>query len=112
VQKMGGLGSLMGMLPGVAKAKKQMAEANINEKMIRRQRAIISSMTINERQRPKVIQASRKRRIATGSGTSVQEVNKLLKQFQMMNKMMKKVGKMGNKGLMRHGLPGMPPGFS
>jgi signal recognition particle subunit SRP54 len=112
VQKMGGLGTLMGMLPGVAKAQKQMAEANVDEKMIRRQRAIISSMTINERQRPKVIQASRKRRIATGSGTSVQEVNKLLKQFQMMNKMMKKVGKMGNKGLMRHGLPGMPPGFS
>ena len=111
VQKMGGLGSLMGMLPGVAKAQKQMAEANIDEKMIRRQRAIISSMTIDERHRPKVIQASRKRRIATGSGTSVQEVNKLLKQFQMMNKMMKKVGKMGNKGLMRHGLPGMPPGF-
>jgi len=111
VQKMGGLGGLMGMLPGVAKAQKQMAEANIDEKMIRRQRAIISSMTIDERHRPKVIQASRKRRIATGSGTSVQEVNKLLKQFQMMNKMMKKVGKMGNKGLMRHGLPGMPPGF-
>jgi signal recognition particle subunit SRP54 len=110
VQKMGGLGSLLGMLPGVAKAQKKMAEANIDEKMIRRQRAIISSMTINERQRPKVIQASRKRRIATGSGTSVQEVNKLLKQFQMMNKMMKKVGKMGNKGLIRHGLPGMPPG--
>jgi signal recognition particle subunit SRP54 len=89
-----------------------MAEANLDEKMIRRQRAIISSMTIKERQRPKVIQASRKRRIATGSGTSVQDVNKLLKQFQMMNKMMKKVGKMGSKGLMRHGLPGMPPGFS
>ena len=64
------------------------AEAKIDEKMIRRQRAIISSMTIDERHRPKVIQASRKRRIATGSGTSVQEVNKLLKQFQMMNKMM------------------------
>jgi signal recognition particle subunit SRP54 len=112
VQKMGGLGSLMGMLPGVAKAQKKMAEANLDEKMIRRQRAIISSMTIKERQRPKVIQASRKRRIATGSGTSVQDVNKLLKQFQMMNKMMKKVGKMGSKGLMRHGLPGMPPGFS
>ncbi len=101
----------MGMLPGVAKAQKQMAEAKIDEGMIRRQRAIIFSMTGDERQRPKVIQASRKRRIAAGSGTSVQEVNKLLKQFQTMNKMMKKVGKMGNKGLMRHGLPGMPPGF-
>ncbi len=111
LQKMGGLGGLMGMLPGVAKAQRQMAEANIDESMIRRQRAILSSMTADERQRPKVIQASRKRRIASGSGTSVQDVNKLLKQFQMMNKMMKKVGKMGNKGLMRHGLPGMPPGF-
>ena len=111
LQKMGGLGGLMGMLPGVAKAQRQMAEANIDEGMIRRQRAILSSMTADERQRPKVIQASRKRRIASGSGTSVQDVNKLLKQFQMMSKMMKKVGKMGNKGLMRHGLPGMPPGF-
>ena len=117
LQKMGGLGGIMGMLPGVAKAQKQMAEANFDETMVRRQRAIISSMTQNERSRPKLIQASRKRRIAAGSGTSVQDVNKLLKQFQMMNKMMKKVGKMGNKGMMRHGLPGMPqgglpPGFS
>ncbi len=111
LQKMGGLGSLMGMLPGVAKAQRQMAEANLDEKSIRRQRAILSSMTADERRRPKVIQASRKRRIASGSGTSVQDVNKLLKQFQMMNKMMKKVGKMGDKGLMRHGIPGLPPGF-
>ena len=111
LQKMGGLGGLMGMLPGVAKTQRQMAEANIDEGMIRRQRAILSSMTADERQRPKVIQASRKRRIASGSGTSVQDVNKLIKQFQMMNKMMKKVGKMGNKGLMRQGLPGMPPGY-
>ena len=110
LQKMGGLGGIMGMLPGVAKAQKQMAEANLDETMVRRQRAIISSMTQNERSRPKLIQASRKRRIAAGSGTSVQDVNKLLKQFQMMNKMMKKVGKMGNKGMMRHGLPGMPQG--
>ena len=87
-------------------AQRQMAEANIDEGMIRRQRAILSSMTADERQRPKLIQASRKRRIASGSGTSVQDVNKLLKQFQMMSKMMKKVGKMGNKGLMRHGLRG------
>ena len=111
LQKMGGLGSLMGMLPGVAKAQRQMAEANLDEKSIRRQRAILSSMTADERRRPKVIQASRKRRIASGSGTSVQDENKLLKQFQMMNKMMKKVGKMGDKGLMRHGIPGLPPGF-
>ena len=111
LQKMGGLGGIMGMLPGVAKAQKQMAEANINETVVRRQRAILSSMTPFERQRPKVIQASRKRRIAAGSGTSVQDVNKVLKQFQMMNKVMKKVGSMGNKGLMRHGLPGLPTDF-
>ena len=111
LQKMGGLGSLMGMLPGVAKAQRQMAEANLDEKSVRRQQAILSSMTADERRRPKVIQASRKRRIASGSGTSVQDVNKLLKQFQMMNKMMKKVSKMGDKGLMRHGIPGLPSGF-
>ena len=109
--KMGGLGGLMGLLPGVGKIQKQMAEAKIDEKMIRRQRAILYSMTVDERRRPKIIQASRKRRIADGSGTSVQEVNRLLKQFQTMSKMMKKVGKMGNKGLMRHGLPGMPTRF-
>jgi len=76
--------------------------------VIRRQEAIISSMTPVERRRPQIIQASRKRRIAAGSGTSVPDVNKLLKQHATMVKMMKKVGKMGKKGLMRHGLPGMP----
>ncbi len=114
LQNMGGLGGLMSMLPGVAKAQKQMAEAKLDETAIRRQRAILYSMTPDERHRPKIIQASRKRRIAKGSGTSVQDVNRLLKQFMMMNKMMKKVGKLGNKGLARHGLPGlpgMPPGM-
>ena len=114
---MGGLSGVMGMLPGVGKMQKQMAEANVDEGMIRRQEAIILSMTPDERMRPKLIQASRKRRIATGSGTSVQDVNKLMKQLITMNKMMKKMGKMGQKGMMRHGLsgltgmPGLPPGF-
>lgn len=116
VTNMGGLSGVMGMLPGIGKMQKQMAEANMDEGMIRRQQAIICSMTPGERTRPKLIQASRKRRIAAGSGTSVQEVNKLLKQLTTMNKVMKKMGKMGQKGMMRHGLPGMgmlgmPPGF-
>jgi len=114
---MGGVSGLMGLLPGVAKMKNQMAQANIDESALKRQEAIIQSMTPFERRKPQVIQASRKRRIAAGSGTSVPDVNKLLKQFMTMNKMMKKVGKLGKKGLMRGGfspmpgMPGMPPRF-
>jgi signal recognition particle subunit SRP54 len=78
MRKMGGLSGLMEMLPGVGKMKKQMAEANIDESALVRQEAIISSMTKGERTRPKIIHASRKRRIAAGSGSSIQEVNKLL----------------------------------
>ena len=109
LRKMGGLGDIMKMLPGVGKMQQQIANANIDESAILHQEAIIQSMTPSERERPKIIRASRKRRIAAGSGTSVQEVNKLLKQCTTMNKMMKKMGKLGQKGLMRHGLPGMPP---
>ncbi len=117
LRRMGGMSGVMNMLPGIGKMKNQMAEANLDESVVKRQEAIIQSMTPHERRQPKVIQASRKRRIAAGSGTSVQDVNKLLKQFQMMNKMMKKMGKMGKKGMMRGGLPqmpgmpGMPPRF-
>ncbi|UCH74711.1 MAG: signal recognition particle protein [Rhodospirillales bacterium] len=108
MRKMGGLTGVMSMLPGISKVQKQMAEARIDDREIRRQEAIISSMTPKERKSPKIIQASRKRRIAAGSGTTVSEVNKLLKQHLMMVKVMKKMGKMGKKGLMRQGLPGMP----
>lgn len=108
MRKMGGLDGVMGMLPGVGKLKQQVAGANIDDKMIKRQEAIISSMTRKERKSPKVIHASRKKRIAAGSGTSVQDVNKLLKQHQMMAKMMKKVSKLGKKGFMRS-LGGMLP---
>ena len=108
MRKMGGMDGLLGMLPGVGKLKQQMAGANIDDKMIKRQEAIISSMTKEERRNPKVIHASRKRRIAAGSGVQVQDVNKLLKQHQMMSKMMKKVSKMGKKGFMRS-LGGMLP---
>ena len=112
VRRMGGMEGLMGMLPGIAKVKKQMAGANVDEKMIGWQEAIISSMTPKERRNVKLLNGSRKRRIASGSGTTVQDVNRLLKQFKDMNLMMKRVKKMGKKGMMRHGMAGMmPPGF-
>ncbi|MEX2009978.1 MAG: signal recognition particle protein, partial [Dongiaceae bacterium] len=109
IQKMGGLGGVMGMLPGIGKLQKQLAGARVDEKMLTRQQAILSSMTKLERRRPELIKASRKQRIAAGSGTSVPEVNRLLKQHQEMSRMMKQMSKLGQKGLMRHGLPGMPP---
>ena len=110
IRKMGGMGGIMGMLPGVARAKAQLAQARLDEKALVRQEAIIGSMTPGERRRPELIKASRKRRIAAGSGTTVQEVNRLMKQFHEMGRMMKKVNKMGEKGLMRGGLGQiMPP---
>lgn len=109
MRKMGGLSGMMELLPGVGKAKKQMAQANIDESALLHQEAIISSMTAAERQQPKLIHASRKRRIARGSGTSIQDVNKVLKQYQTMRKMMKRMSKMGEKGLMRHGIQGLMP---
>jgi signal recognition particle subunit SRP54 len=109
LQKMGGLGDILGMLPGVGKIKAQMKNAKIDDKVIGRQRAIISSMTRKERKNPDLIKASRKQRIAAGSGTSVQEVNRLLKQHQEMARMMKQMGKMGQKGLMRHGIQSIMP---
>ncbi len=109
LRKMGGMSGVMGMLPGVAKAKKQIAVANIDDGAFDRQEAIISSMTPGERSRPELIKASRKRRIATGSGTTVQDVNKLMKQFNEMTRMMKRMNKMGKKGLMRGGMQGLMP---
>jgi len=109
MRRMGGMDGLLGMLPGVGKIKRQMAEAQVDEKSIDRMQAIISSMTGDERSNPKRLNGSRKRRIATGSGTSIQDVNRLLKQFKQMNVMMKRVGKLGEKGLMRAGMPGMIP---
>jgi signal recognition particle subunit SRP54 len=111
LRKMGGMSSMLGLLPGIGKVKKQLAEANIDDRVIKRQEAIISSMTKAERKNPKLMNASRRRRIAAGSGTSVQDVNRLLKQHQDMAQMMKQVSKMGKKGFMRNGLAGlMPPG--
>ena len=109
MRRMGGMEGMMAMLPGVAKIKKQVAEAQIDERQLVRQEAIISSMMPRERQHAKLINASRKRRIAGGSGTTVQDVNRVLKQHKQMTLMMKKVKKLGKKGLMRHGLPGLMP---
>ncbi|MBT6118477.1 MAG: signal recognition particle protein [Rhodospirillaceae bacterium] len=108
MRKMGGLEGVLGLLPGIGKMKKQLAQANVDETMLVRQEAMISSMTVKERRRPEIIKASRKRRIAAGSGTSVQDINKLLKQFQEMQRMMKQMKKLGQKGMMRGGMPGMP----
>ena len=112
LRKMGGLSGLMGMLPGAMQAKAAMSKAKIDEGQLKRQEAIILSMTPKERRNPDLIHASRKKRIAKGSGMQVQDVNKLLKQHADMLKMMKRVNKLGEKGFMR-GLGGMmqPPGF-
>ena len=124
LKKMGGMSGLLGLLPGVAKMKKQLADSQIDESVLKRQEAIILSMTKRERVSPDVIQASRKRRIAAGSGTEVSEVNRLLKQFMEMQRVMKQAKKMGAKfgGQMptpeqlqrmqgMQGGPKLPPGF-
>ncbi len=104
VRKMGGLGGIMGMLPGVAKIKEQLAGAKVDENLIKRQEAIIMSMTPKERKDSKLLNASRKRRIAAGSGTTVPDINRLLKQYMEMSRVMKQMGKLGQKGIMRQGL--------
>ncbi len=109
ITKMGSLSSILGMLPGMGQMKAQLENANIDKTVLNRQAAVISSMTKQERKRPEIIKASRKKRIAAGSGTSVQDVNKLLKQFDDMQTMMKKMSKLGQKGLMRHGLSAIMP---
>lgn len=110
MQKMGGLSGMLDLLPGMSKAQQeQMKKAKLDDSVVKRQLAILSSMTPYERRRPEVIKASRKQRIAGGSGTSVQDINKLLKQHQEAGRMMKRVRKMGKKGLMRGGLSGLMP---
>ncbi|MEP7209493.1 MAG: signal recognition particle protein [Alphaproteobacteria bacterium] len=99
IKTMGGLGGIMGMLPGAAKAKEAMANANMNDKSVSRQIAIIQSMTPKERAKPDILAASRKRRIAAGAGVDVAEVNKVLKMHRGMADMMKKMGKGGIKGM-------------
>ncbi|WP_321334181.1 signal recognition particle protein [Breoghania sp.] len=108
MEKLGGMSGMLGMLPGIGKMKKQLDAANLDDSVLKRQRAIISSMTKKERQAPKLLNASRKKRIAAGSGTQVQDVNKLLKMHRQMADMMKAVGK--KKGGMMGALGGMMGG--
>ena len=98
MKKMGGMGGVLSMLPGVSKIKKQMDNANIDENIIKVNEAIILSMTKEERINPKIINMSRKKRISNGSGTDSSTINKLLKQFKMMNNMMKKMSKGDSSG--------------
>ncbi|MBN9583991.1 MAG: signal recognition particle protein [Afipia sp.] len=92
MQTMGGLGGLMGMMPGIAKMKNQLAAANLDDKVVKRQMAVIDSMTREERKNPDILKASRKKRIAAGAGLKVEEVNKLLKMHRNMADMMKAMG--------------------
>ncbi len=110
LRKMGGLSSLMDKLPGMPNLPKGAANM-MDDKQIARLEAIINSMTPQERRHPSIIKGSRKRRIAAGSGTQVQDVNRLLKQFTQMQKMMKKMGKGGMGKMMRNMKGQLPPGF-
>ncbi|WP_324263075.1 signal recognition particle protein [Altererythrobacter sp. H2] len=100
MQQMGGLGMLAGMMPGMKKAKAAMAASGMDDKVLVHMDAIIGSMTVKERQRPELLNAKRKKRVAAGSGTQVQDVNKVLKMHQEMSRAMKQIRKMGGlKGL-------------
>jgi len=116
MRKMGGMQGLLGMLPGVGKVKAQIAEANLDDKVLKRQEAIISSMTKKERRDPRIINGQRRKRIAAGSGTEVQDVNKILKMHRQMADMMKAMGKGGKKGMagLLNAMGGgqMPPGMA
>ena len=105
MKKMGGIEGIMSFLPGVSKIKSQMDEAGVDEKIITQNEAVILSMTKKERENPKIIDGSRKKRIANGSGTDIATINKLLKQFKMMSEMMKKMSKGNMKGMMDKGIP-------
>jgi len=131
MQKLGGMGGVLAMLPGVGKIKKQLDAANLDDRILKRQQAMISSMTKAERRNPKILDAKRKKRVAAGSGTSVQDINKLVKMHRQMADMMKAMGKKRGifsqmfgagrppempaelpqgAGLQQGGLPPLPPG--
>ncbi|MEO1292246.1 MAG: signal recognition particle protein [Pseudomonadota bacterium] len=119
MMQLGGMQGVMSMLPGMGKLTKQLESANMDEKVLKRQVAIIQSMTKDERRKPELMQANRKKRVAKGAGVQVQDVNNLLKMHRQMQDMMKKMGKLGRKGMTRAlsgmmggkgGMPGgMPP---
>src|SRR5215471_13127204 len=120
MRKMGGMQGLLGMLPGIGKVKDQLAAAGLDDSILKRQEAIISSMTKQERVEPDIINGSRRKRIAAGAGVEVSDVNKILKMQRQMSDVMKKMGKdgggmMGALGGMNpqmlSGLGGMPPGL-
>lgn len=108
MRNMGGVTTLMDKLPGIGQMPQQ-AKEQVNDKEFKRMEAIINSMTLHERRVPTVIKGSRKKRIASGSGTTVQEVNRLLKQFTQMQKMMKQMTKKGGMGRLMNGLKGKLP---
>lgn len=95
IQKLGSMGSLIGMIPGLSIFKNQIEQAGVGDSLVKKQEAIILSMTAKERRNPDLIKASRKKRIAAGAGVEVHEVNKLLKSYEQMSAMMKRMGKMG-----------------
>jgi signal recognition particle subunit SRP54 len=103
MKKMGGVGSMLGFIPGMGKFKDAIAGAGVDDSMFRKQEAIILSMTKKERQFPKLLNGSRRKRIASGAGVSVQDVNQLIKHHQQMEKMMKKMKGMDPKKMMRGG---------
>jgi signal recognition particle subunit SRP54 len=107
MQKLGGMGGVLGMLPGVGKIKKQLDTAKLDDAILKRQQAIIGSMTKGERKNPKLLNASRKKRVAAGSGTSVQDINKLVKMHRQMADMMKAMGK--KRGMLGQMFGGGPP---
>lgn len=109
MQKMGGVSSLLDKLPGLDGAPSHMVN-QVDDGQMKRVVAIINSMTPHERRQPLVIKGSRKRRIAVGSGTQVQDVNRLLKQFTQMQKMMKKMRKRGGMSQLLAGMKGKIPG--
>jgi len=107
MQKMGGMEGVMGMMPGMGKMAKQVQAAGMDDSLLKRQIALIQSMTKKERANPQVLQASRKKRIARGAGLEVSELNRLLKMQRQMGDMMKKMGKMGKGGMLKQAMKGM-----
>jgi len=116
MKKLGGMKGMLSMLPGVGKIQGQLDAAGLDDKVLTRQEAIISSMTRKERSDPDLINGSRRKRIAAGSGVEVSDVNKLLKMHRQMSDVLKKVGKGGRMPSMpgmpgMGGMPGLPPGI-
>jgi signal recognition particle subunit SRP54 len=105
--KMGGMEGIMGMMPGMGKMQKQISEAGFDDSILRRQIALINSMTKKERANPQILQASRKKRIAAGAGLEVPELNKLLKMHRQMSDMMKKLGQKGGRAMLKKAMGGL-----